>query len=140
MSSYLFVYGTLRHAASHPMAAHLNQQAKLLGPASYQGKLYKVADYPAVIASSNPTDKVYGEVYQLFSADLWSILDDYEECSPSFAQPTEYRRLLQTIYLANGDEISAWVYLYNRSVSGFEVIESGDFLGKSLSSPLSTEY
>jgi gamma-glutamylcyclotransferase (GGCT)/AIG2-like uncharacterized protein YtfP len=138
MSSYLFVYGTLRHAASHPMAAHLNQQAKLLGPASYQGKLYKVADYPAVIASSNPANKVYGEVYQLFSADLWSILDDYEECSPSFAQPTEYRRLLQTVYLANGDEISAWVYLYNRSVSGFEVIESGDFLGKSLSSPLST--
>jgi gamma-glutamylcyclotransferase (GGCT)/AIG2-like uncharacterized protein YtfP len=128
MSSYLFVYGTLRHAASHPMAAHLNQQAKLLGPASYQGKLYKVADYPAVIASSNPTDKVYGEVYQLFSADLWSILDDYEECSPSFAQPTEYRRWLQTVYLANGDEISAWVYLYNRDISGFEMIESGDFL------------
>ncbi len=128
MPHYLFVYGTLRRNAQHPMAVHLNQQAKLLGPASYQGKLYKVADYPAAIASSNPADKVYGEVYQLFSADLWSMLDDYEECSPSFAQPTEYCRLLQTVYLANGDEISAWVYLYNHSVSGFEVIESGDFL------------
>lgn len=81
---------------------------------------------------------MYGEVYQLLSADLWSMLDDYEECNPNFAQPTEYQRLLQTVYLANGNEISAWLYLYNRDISGFEVIESGDFLDKSLSSSLST--
>jgi gamma-glutamylcyclotransferase (GGCT)/AIG2-like uncharacterized protein YtfP len=132
MSHYLFVYGTLRRDAQHPMADCLQQQAQWIGPASYQGKLYKIADYPAVVASSNPVDKVYGEVYQLFSADLWSRLDDYEECSPSFPPPTEYRRLLQTVYLADGGEISAWIYLYNRDISGFEVIESGDFLDEAL--------
>ena len=128
MSPYLFVYGTLRRDAQHPMAGYLNQQAQWIGPASYQGKLYKVADYPAVVASSNPADKVYGDVYQLLSADLWSRLDDYEECSANFPTPTEYQRLLQTVYLSNGEAISAWVYLYNRPISGLEVIESGDFL------------
>jgi gamma-glutamylcyclotransferase (GGCT)/AIG2-like uncharacterized protein YtfP len=125
--SYLFVYGTLRHDAKHPMAAHLNQQAKLIGPASYQGKLYQVADYPAVVASSDRADQVYGEVYQLFTTELWSTLDDYEECSPSFPAPTEYQRLLQTVYLSNGSAISAWIYVYNQPTSGLEVIESGDF-------------
>ena len=128
MSPYLFVYGTLRRDAQHPMADYLNQQAQWIGPASYQGKLYKVADYPAVVASSNPADQVYGDIYQLLSADLWSRLDDYEECSPSFPTPTEYQRLLQTVYLNNGEAISAWVYLYNHPISGLKVIESGDFL------------
>jgi gamma-glutamylcyclotransferase (GGCT)/AIG2-like uncharacterized protein YtfP len=128
MSSYLFVYGTLRRDAQHPMADYLNQQAQWIGPASYQGTLYQVADYPAVVASSDPADTVYGEVYQLLTAELWSVLDDYEQCSPSFPTPSEYQRLLQTVYLSSGEAISAWVYLYNRSISGLEVIESGDFL------------
>jgi len=130
MSSYLFVYGTLRRDAQHPMASYLNQQARWIGPACYQGKLYQVADYPAVVASSHPADTVYGEVYQLLTAELWSILDDYEECSPSFPAPTEYQRVLQTVYLANGNAISAWIYLYNRPVSSLKVIASGDFLIK----------
>jgi gamma-glutamylcyclotransferase (GGCT)/AIG2-like uncharacterized protein YtfP len=54
-------------------------------------------------------------------------LDDYEECSPSFPAPTEYQRLLQTVYLSNGSAISAWIYVYNQPTSGLEVIESGDF-------------
>lgn len=139
MPCYLFVYGTLRRDAKHPIADCLKQQAKFIGSASYQGKLYKVADYPAVVASSNPADKVYGEVYQLLNADLWSTLDDYEECSPSFPPPTEYRRLLQTVYLANGEAISAWLYRYNRPVSNLEMIKSGDFLGQTLSSSLSND-
>lgn len=138
MSPYLFVYGTLRRDAKHLMSDSLTHKAELIGSASYQGKLYKVTDYPAAVLSSNPEDKVYGELYRLFNADLWSILDDYEECSPSFIAPTEYRRLLQTVYLANGEAISAWVYLYNRSVSNLEVIESGDFLSETLSSSLSS--
>lgn len=126
----LFVYGTLRSDAAHPMANHLKQQAQWIGAASYQGKLYKITDYPGVVASTNPADKVYGEIYQVLSGDLWSTLDDYEECSASFPAPTEYQRLLQTVYLANHQAISAWVYLYNRSVSHLEVIESGDFINQ----------
>ncbi|MFM8340639.1 MAG: gamma-glutamylcyclotransferase [Methylomonas sp.] len=128
MSSYLFVYGTLRRDAQHPMARYLHQQARWIGSASYQGKLYQVSDYPAVVSSRYSADTVCGEVYQLFTADLWSILDDYEECSPSFPAPTEYQRVLQTVYLSNGEAISAWIYLYNRPISGLKVIESGDFL------------
>lgn len=131
-SNYLFVYGTLRPNIQHPMADYLKQQADWIGSASYQGKLYKVADYPAMVASNNLADKVYGDVYQVLSTNLWSTLDDYEECSPSFPSPTEYQRLLQTVYLANGDEISAWVYLYNHSVINLEVIDSGDFLNHAI--------
>ncbi|MEY4211694.1 MAG: hypothetical protein RLZ92_2075 [Pseudomonadota bacterium] len=131
-SNFLFVYGTLRSDVKHPIADCLKQQANWIGPASYQGKLYQIADYPAAVASSNPSDKVYGEVYQLFNADLWSTLDDYEECSPSFPEPTEYLRTLQMVYLANGQALEAWLYLYNRPVNTLKVIESGDFLNQGL--------
>lgn len=129
MSDLLFVYGTLRQNANHPMHQLLVQHSCFVAMARYQARLYQVAYYPGAVPSNNAADQVVGELYQLTQPDLLlSALDNYEECGPGFAPPQEYRRELQNIALENGDNVVAWVYVYNRNTDGLMLIKSGDFL------------
>ncbi|HEY0924012.1 gamma-glutamylcyclotransferase family protein [Rheinheimera pacifica] len=129
MQHYLFVYGTLRQNANHPMHQLLAQYGRFVAMARYQARLYQVAYYPGAVPSNNAADQVVGELYQLLQPDLLlPALDNYEECSPQFAQPHEYRREQQNITLDNGDTVIAWVYVYNRSTDGLTLIQNGDFL------------
>ena len=129
VSEYVFVYGSLRRAAQHPMHRVLKHYAQYVDPACMQGYLYAVADYPGAVASSAPHAKVYGEVYQVLQPDLlFTALDAYEECSAAFAQPHEYSRQQLAVTLATGTRIMAWVYVYNRAVSDFRLIAGGDYL------------
>lgn len=129
MTNLLFVYGTLRRACAYPMHAVLAADSRYVGSARYQGKLYRVSHYPAVVPSDNPAQQVVGELYQLLRPEqTLAELDIYEECSAEFAEPHEYRRELQQVKLENGESVSAWVYLYNRDTSGLKLIASGDFL------------
>ena len=132
MPDYLFVYGTLRRGANHPMHQLLMQNSRFIGMAHFQGKLYQVTHYPAVVASANPDEQVLGEVYQLLQPEqTLPQLDKYEECGADFPAPQEYRRELQTVRLENGDSLTAWVYLYNRDTRMLTPIPSGDFLSQS---------
>lgn len=134
MSDYLFVYGTLRKHAKRRAAGQrcyqlLQQHASLLGHGRLQAKLYLVDYYPGAVASNNPKWQVTGEVYQLKQpALLLAELDQYEECGPGFASPTEYLRLKQQITVENGEMINAWVYIYNHPTDSLQQIMSGDFL------------
>mgnify|MGYP006195104969 CR=1 FL=1 len=129
MPDYLFVYGTLRRGANHPMHQLIMQTSRFIGMAHFQGKLYRVTHYPAVVASVNPDEQVLGEVYQLLQPEqTLPQLDKYEECGADFPEPQEYRRELQPVRLENGDSLTAWVYLYNRSTVGLELLFSGDFM------------
>lgn len=129
MADFLFVYGTLRRACAHPMHAVLAADSRYMGIAHYQGKLYRVSHYPGVVPSDNPAQQVVGEVYQLLKpAQTLAELDRYEECSADFPAPREYRRELQLVTLENGASVSAWVYLYNRQLTGLKPIVSGDYL------------
>jgi len=128
-NNYLFVYGTLLSATNSEMFQLLAKQANFVGTASYQGKLYKIDDYPGVVPSKNKTDLVQGEVYQLHDADfILQQLDDYEECGPSYLQPTEYVRELCEVRLQNDQIIQAWLYRYNRPTDTLELLPSGDFI------------
>jgi gamma-glutamylcyclotransferase (GGCT)/AIG2-like uncharacterized protein YtfP len=129
-NAYLFVYGTLRRVSNSEMFQQLARQADFVGEASYQGRLYKIDGYPGVVPSKNKTDLVQGEVYQLHDANLLSQLDDYEECSAGFLQPTEYVRELCEVRLKNDQLIQAWFYRYNRPIDTLELLASGDFLIK----------
>ncbi|TYO97525.1 gamma-glutamylcyclotransferase (GGCT)/AIG2-like uncharacterized protein YtfP [Geothermobacter ehrlichii] len=125
----LFVYGTLRRDAGHPMHRLLTELAVCLGPASWQGRLYRVADYPGAIPSVYPHERVIGEIWRLKEPErLLPLLDQYEECGPGFPEPTEYVRELHRVQGAAGRSLRAWVYVYNRPVAGLERIPSGDFL------------
>lgn len=128
-SEYLFVYGTLRKGAASEMQRWFARYADFAGSATYQGRLYKIDDYPGAVPSKNSTHRVKGEVYSLREATkVLSKLDEYEGCGPGFSQPTEYVRERQAVVLSGGRELIAWVYIYNRATAGLAEIASGDFL------------
>ena len=104
--------------------------ARWLGQAHFQGQLHLVEDYPGAIDSSDPSDRVLGDVYELpaFEVDI-AHLDAYEECAPDQPQPHLYLRVIRTVVMTHSDEATqAWIYLYNRSVLNLPRIRSGDFL------------
>ncbi|CAM8623566.1 MULTISPECIES: gamma-glutamylcyclotransferase family protein [Sphingobium] len=124
--AFLFVYGTLRAAFDGEMARWLRQVARLVGPATVGGALYRVADYPGLVAG--PTGRVRGDLFALSdAAAILVVLDDYEECAPHHPQPHEYRREAMTVQAADGP-VEAWVYLYTRDTAGLPPVADGDFL------------
>lgn len=106
----------------------LANSAELRQTGTMPGLLYKVANYPAAVYMKNDTHSVKGEVYALKQpASIWTILDDYEECSPAFPTPHEYQRCQRLINLADGNSLLCWVYLYNRPIQDLEWIASGNY-------------
>ncbi|MFZ2726692.1 MAG: gamma-glutamylcyclotransferase family protein [Methylococcaceae bacterium] len=129
MNDYLFVYGTLRQAIKHPLHQLIMTYADYIANAYLQGQLYEVTTYPAAIISNNNKDKVVGELYKLNNAPLLlAVLDDYEECSPRFAQPHEYLRIQHKVSLENGMTQLAWMYCYQGVVSPLKRIITGDYV------------
>lgn len=126
---YVFVYGTLRRDAATPMSYLLAQHCSHFADGYMQGRLYRVDGYPGAIESDKPKDRVYGEVYRLVNPCLiLPELDNYEECTGKFPEPHEYTRKKLPITLIGGACITAWVYVYNHSVSNLMRIKSGDYL------------
>jgi gamma-glutamylcyclotransferase (GGCT)/AIG2-like uncharacterized protein YtfP len=124
--AHLFVYGTLRAAFDGPMARWLRQSARLVGPATIDGALYRIADYPGLVAG--PSGRVQGDLFALTdAAAILAVLDDYEECAAHHPQPHEYRRVAMTVQAADGP-VEAWVYLYARDTAGLALVANGDFL------------
>src|SRR5262245_18023495 len=79
MNPNLFVYGTLLSTAGHPLGAKLAGEGKFIGPASIQGRLYRVAWYPAAVDTPNAQERVYGELYALANPlQSFPWLDAYE--------------------------------------------------------------
>ncbi|MCP1472071.1 gamma-glutamylcyclotransferase (GGCT)/AIG2-like uncharacterized protein YtfP [Sphingobium sp. OAS761] len=128
MLDHLFVYGTLRRGADSPMARRLRTATRYLGAAHAQGMLYRVASYPGFVPGAG--GRVAGDLLLLEEAEATlAWLDDYEECSPHFPPPHEYRRI-RLIVIAPDGPVEAWAYVYDRSVAGLSPIESGDFLAQ----------
>jgi gamma-glutamylcyclotransferase (GGCT)/AIG2-like uncharacterized protein YtfP len=99
----------------------LRQQAEFLGPATVQGRLYAIANYPGLILSTNRGELVTGEVYRLRDpAQTLAVLDEYER--------TEYERVMTDARLDSGETTRAWVYVYRLPVEEARRIKSGDFL------------
>ena len=125
----LFVYGTLRRNARSGIHPLLAVYADFVSEGTYQGCLYEIDDYPGVVPSIDPSERVAGEVYSLRKPDIiLPKLDMYEECGPGFPEPAEYVRRKQEIILSDNTKRSAWVYLYNRPTEHLARISSGDFL------------
>lgn len=122
----LFVYGTLRAGFDGAMARRLWAEARLVGPASIGGALYRVADYPGFVPGAG--GPVAGDLLALEDADATlAWLDRYEECDPLSPAPHEYRRARMVVEGPTGP-VEAWVYVYARDPAGLARIESGDYL------------
>jgi gamma-glutamylcyclotransferase (GGCT)/AIG2-like uncharacterized protein YtfP len=128
----LFIYGTLRHdAATLPegkeVAALLVRHSTALGAARLRGRLYRVADYPALVRD-DAAGWVTGELIRLDEPEmLLPLLDTYEETGQGFPAPQEYVRVMADVEGPDGP-VHAWVYEYGRNVNGLPLIASGDFL------------
>jgi gamma-glutamylcyclotransferase (GGCT)/AIG2-like uncharacterized protein YtfP len=140
MNSLLFVYGTLLSRARHPMGARLGREARLLGEATIQGRLYSLGRYPGLVESPGRQYAVHGEVYDLENpvASLgW--LDAYEGIVPGAPDKSPYERVERPVRLmrldlrlasrlASDGTLTAWVYLYRKSVSRLPEVLGGSWM------------
>ncbi|MBD1391980.1 gamma-glutamylcyclotransferase family protein [Mucilaginibacter glaciei] len=123
MAHLLFIYGTLSQT-DNPVAHLLQNRLRYLFKGKIKGVLYDTGDYPGLI----PDDKgnwVYGSICEL-DDDALAIIDDYEGYGENQEQPNLYLRLMSAVQ-TESSIISAWIYVYNRSVDGFEKIQSGNY-------------
>ncbi len=131
MTNLLFVYGTLRGGAAHPMHRVLARHARLEGPARLRGRLYDLGSYPAAVADPAAGGEVIGEVWRMLAPErLLPLLDRYEGCTPEDPEPHEYRREPCTVTVAGQGGREAWVYVYNRPSGGLPLIPGGDYLAR----------
>lgn len=127
MDDWLFVYGTLRRDISEKSSL-LRPYAVYEGRAFMRGWLYEIAGYPGVVEAEAADGRVFGELYRLVLPDAGLVaLDEYEECSASFARPHEYVRKRVGVWRVSGVALAAWCYVYNRDVQGLQRIASGDY-------------
>jgi gamma-glutamylcyclotransferase (GGCT)/AIG2-like uncharacterized protein YtfP len=126
----LFVYGTLRSGFHHPAYAYISNNFILIGAAKVKGKLYDLGEFPAAIPTEDE-NYIIGELYELHpDQDFnWVIeqLDDYEGLHVETNETSMYRRELTTIYI-NDSTTKAWMYWYNKEITGKPLIASGDVL------------
>lgn len=123
------MYGSLRREIAHPMHSVLQQNSEFVAEAFVAGRLYAINDYPGVVLSTDPADKVYGELYRLLDVQgVLAVLDAYEECSADFPPPHEYQRLPLNVMLSAERITLAWVYVYQYPVQENQRIASGDYL------------
>jgi len=130
MNPHLFVYGSLLSAVGHPTGQRLRGEARLVGAASIPGRLYRVSWYPGLAQAAADSGYVHGEVYALTDPTrTLAWLDDYESIVPGNEADNEYIRVERPVQLASGQEILAWVYLYQRDVAGLELVADGRWVG-----------
>lgn len=126
---FLFVYGTLMSASSHPMAVWLRRNARLIGPATITGKLYDFGQYPGATLSTNVRDKIYGEIFRLTApAHVLPMLDNYEGATPHHPRPYFYIRRVVEARLETGRRLPAWIYVVLRVNAKQTPIADGRYL------------
>jgi gamma-glutamylcyclotransferase (GGCT)/AIG2-like uncharacterized protein YtfP len=126
MNSLLFVYGTLLSAIRHAIGARLRGEARLVGTATIQGRLYSLGRYPGLVESPDRQYAVHGEVYDLRApAASLQWLDAYEGIVPGRPDTNPYQRVERPVRLASGVTVTAWVYLYRKSVRGCREVLGG---------------
>jgi gamma-glutamylcyclotransferase (GGCT)/AIG2-like uncharacterized protein YtfP len=127
----LFVYGSLRTGSGSLMAERLSSGATPLGPASVPGALYHAGEFPAMLASDNPDDRVVGEVWALHPASaesLLQMLDQYEGFSPDERFSSLFVRERVIAQFDDGSEQESWMYRYGAPLPEDARIPSGDWL------------
>lgn len=126
-SHSVFVYGTLRQGGSN----HFRMVgAEFVGKGTVEGQIHVIDHNPAFLfpALVNAAGKrVVGELYLLGDETL-QALDRFEGVSETPQAGDEYVRVQRVVKLENGEESSAWVWMWNRELGHARLIESGDWL------------
>jgi predicted GNAT family N-acyltransferase/gamma-glutamylcyclotransferase (GGCT)/AIG2-like uncharacterized protein YtfP len=127
----LFVYGTLRRKAKHPVRQGFLEEWRLLGTGTFRGRLYDLGRFPGAVPSNEIAHRVFGEIYRIEeNRRTFQLLDRYEG--------SHFRRARRPVVMDNGKRISAWVYLYTGPMHSAKLIRSGDYLAPSEKPKLSS--
>jgi len=106
------------------MAQMLEDGSDWMGVSQAQGLLYLIDWYPGLVSADAPDQWVEGDLYRMAAPEhILPLLDDFEECSPRFDHPLEYRREMVTVEQA-GSLYRAWTYFYNHPVTNRPLIQA----------------
>lgn len=126
----LFVYGSLRSGFRNPAYEYLTKHFSLVGEAIVRGRFYHNGEFPVAVPSKG-NNFLTGELYQLISpiefSWVFEQLDDYEGLKVMPNEIPMYKREMVQVF-RDGKECIAWIYWYNRPVSGMEEIQTGDIM------------
>jgi gamma-glutamylcyclotransferase (GGCT)/AIG2-like uncharacterized protein YtfP len=121
---FLFVYGTLLDP-ENPAGQFLHLHAEYYADGYFHGKLFDLGEYPGVVVSNNPEDKVYGSVFALEKPEtVLRMLDEYEETGDRFPEPNEFIRIKIEIVTGKKEKLLCWIYLYNGSTENLLPIKT----------------
>jgi gamma-glutamylcyclotransferase (GGCT)/AIG2-like uncharacterized protein YtfP len=125
----LFVYGTLMQGMGNPFSEQLSTASDFLCPATVQGRLYDVrGEYPCAVASLDPKELIYGELYRLNDpTTLFQTLDPYEDCYPEDAHRSLYIRRVTSVATREEQNLNAWIYFWNSLLDELIRIPSGNY-------------
>jgi gamma-glutamylcyclotransferase (GGCT)/AIG2-like uncharacterized protein YtfP len=100
--------------------------ATFVSAATARGKLYKIDAYPGMVEGDGI---VHGELYSSDDpAVVLEVLDEVEGYDPlDYADTSEYVRVKRDVRTDDGRVVPAWLYLYNRTITGYEMVKSGDW-------------
>jgi gamma-glutamylcyclotransferase (GGCT)/AIG2-like uncharacterized protein YtfP len=127
-NNYLFVYGTLLDD-DNEFGRYLEHNCSFYAKGRFKGRLYDIGEYPGAVADDS-NGYVYGSIYIMNNAiETLKFLDDYEGFGEDQEQPNLFVREVIEVETNKG-LINCEAYLYNLSVDGLRVIESGDYRKK----------
>ncbi len=107
-------------------ARHLHANATLVGPASFQGYLYRISYFPGAIFDADAPGRVHGEIWQLHNpGDILDKLDHYEGVLADGSGLYVRREI--PAQLADGSPTAVQTFLYNRPLDAAKLVESGRF-------------
>jgi gamma-glutamylcyclotransferase (GGCT)/AIG2-like uncharacterized protein YtfP len=118
---YIAVYGSLMTGMGGREELGIDDQLRYISPCEIGGCLFDLGDYPGLRLGSGI---VQAELYEIGDDPVLRRLDAYEHCDPDDPKGSLYIRKL--VRLARPD-CDAWLYEYNRGVSGKPSIPSGDW-------------
>jgi gamma-glutamylcyclotransferase (GGCT)/AIG2-like uncharacterized protein YtfP len=119
---FVFVYGSLMRGLD---LHHFIEAGTYEGNATADGVLVSLGRYPGLVDGRGC---VNGELYRF--DDLPSaldLLDDIEEFDATDPDKSLYLRVSRTVRSDDGRDVDAWLYVYNRPVTGAPRVEGGDW-------------
>ena len=123
MKEYLFVYGTLLPDTATAPISSVVRRLRCAGPATVRGRLFDVGGFPGMTAEGD--HNVSGELLIISSTSAWLRLDLYEGFDRTNPERSFFRRERCVATLPDGEQVPAWVYLYNRDLNEASPIKSG---------------
>jgi gamma-glutamylcyclotransferase (GGCT)/AIG2-like uncharacterized protein YtfP len=128
MRDYLFVYGTLRPKQADSEVADIVKRLRKVGAARVRGRLYDFGDYPGAVIDASSNTAVHGELVELPDQTTLEALDQYEEFDSSRPAKSLFVRKKAKITLADGRNVEAWIYVYNRDPGDAPIVRGGNYL------------